>query len=78
MSFPWGLTEAEMRVVKAICAGHTTYKALAAHLFLAKGTIRAHLTQIHNKTGARSTADILLAVLNHREARRLCFPALAN
>lgn len=60
------LTPAELRIVRAILAGHTSAKELVAHLPPVRGkptsprTIQAHIGRIYSKTGAFNKLDLYL------------------
>lgn len=73
---PWMLTLMEWRVVQAICAGSPTRLELAQQFGVDKRTIDSHLSEIFRKIGAQSTAGVVLAVLHHDAARRVCWPEL--
>lgn len=52
------LTESELRVLQVAAAG-LRVKEIAAHLSLAPGTVRNHLTRIITKTGARNRIEAI-------------------
>lgn len=54
------LTPAELRVVRAIIAGHTTADQLAGCLTTSPRTIQSHLGSIYKKLGAYNKADVIL------------------
>jgi DNA-binding CsgD family transcriptional regulator len=58
-----GLSGAQLRIVKAIFAGHTTSKTLAEHLSVTERTVQSQLRDIFAKTGARNKVDLLLMAL---------------
>ena len=60
------LTPAELRIVRAILAGHTSAKELVAYLPPVRGkptsprTIQTHIGDIYQKTGAFNKLDLYL------------------
>lgn len=73
----WMLSTAEWNVVKALCAGDGTIEDVARRLIIAPTTVRYHLMVCREKMHVVSNVGIVLAVIDHDEARQECFPALA-
>lgn len=73
---PWMLTQMEWRVVVAICNGATIRTELAQEFHLNVRTIDHHIGKVYEKTGAVNLAGVVLCVLRHPAARRLCWPEL--
>lgn len=62
-----GLSEAEQRVVAAICSGLFSYKTLAAHLLISENTLRTHMQRIHQKLEVQSMAELLWVLIHHED-----------
>jgi DNA-binding CsgD family transcriptional regulator len=58
----YGLTDAEIEVSTLLASGHAV-DAIAAALGITAGTTRWHLKRVFEKTGTRSQADLVRAVL---------------
>lgn len=54
------LTEREIDVLRAVLAGHTYRKEIAAALVLEVRTVDCHLYSIFGKTGAGNMTDLVL------------------
>ena len=63
-----GLSEAEKRVVAAVCAGLFSYKSIAAHLLISENTLRTHMQHIHQKLAVQSMAELLWVAMRHQES----------
>lgn len=74
---PFGLSNREWEVMRAVCAGHDSSKKLARHLGLSERTTRSHLSTIHGKMQCESTLACVLKIIATDEARMACFPDLA-
>lgn len=73
---PWLLTNAEMRIVAAICAGEDAYKGIAKALGVGTRTVQTQLSKIRVKMGVEAKAGIIHKVLSDPVARERCFPHL--
>ncbi len=74
----WGLSRAEWRVVKALCAGADTRRKLADACHVTERTIGSHICKIHAQLHTDSIAGIILKVIANGAARDECFPELRN
>lgn len=74
----WGLSRAEWRVVKALCAGADTRRKLADACRVTERTIGSHICEIHAQLRTDSIAGIILKVMSSEAARNECFPELRN
>lgn len=61
----FGLTPAEVRIVRELAAG-LTYAEIAARLGVSYHTVHTHIKAIHRKAGVRSNARFL-ALIAHME-----------
>lgn len=59
----YGLTEAEARVVKQLCAGGAL-KEIAEHLGVSDATVRTQLQSAYSKTGTSRQAELVKLVLS--------------
>jgi two-component system, NarL family, response regulator NreC len=62
---PGGLSDRELEVVRLIALGHTNPE-IAAQLYLSIRTIEAHRSQIHQKLGVSTRAELVRWALDHR------------
>ncbi len=74
----WGLSRAEWRVVKALCAGADTRRKLADACCITERTVGTHICKIHAHLGTDSIAGIILKVMSDEAARNECFPELRS
>lgn len=74
----WGLSRAEWRVVKAVCAGADTRCKLAEACHITERTVGTHISNIHTRLDTDSVAGIILRVIGNRAARDECFPELRS
>lgn len=58
------LTDRERDVIRAMLAGHVTADEVAAHLIISSATVKAHLTNIFQKTGVKSRTHLVLMCLD--------------
>lgn len=74
----WGLSRAEWRVVKALCAGADTRRKMAEACCITERTVGTHISKIHAQLRTDSIAGIILKVIGDDMARNECFPELRN
>lgn len=63
-SWPAGLTEREVEVLRLICRGGTK-KQVAARLSISPSTVDHHLRHIYDKAGVQTCAGATLFALDH-------------
>lgn len=57
------LSEREMDVVRALLAGHTTNRAIAAHLVIDHRTAQTHLASIFSKLHISDRVELVLVAI---------------
>ncbi len=75
---PFGLTNREWEIMRAVCAGHDSSKRLGLHFGISERTARCHLSTIHSKMKCESTLSCVLKIIATDEARVVCFPHLTT
>jgi DNA-binding CsgD family transcriptional regulator len=73
---PLGLTNAEWRIVQAICNGCDSRAELAERFGLSRRTIDTHTHNIETKLKTDNRLGVVLRVLHDDNARRLCWTGL--
>lgn len=62
------LTNRQEEIVLAILAGHTTYRAIAAHLRISWRTAQTHLYTINQRTGAANMVELVLMATGYQHS----------
>ena len=64
VSWPAGLTDREIEVLRLLAAGHSN-RSIASALSVSEATVRTHALNIYGKTGVHSRAGVGLFAIEH-------------
>jgi DNA-binding CsgD family transcriptional regulator len=61
----FGLTPREVEIIRCVVAGCTN-RAIAKRIGISENTVKSHLTNIFNKSGASNRVELALFAAHHR------------